>query len=259
MCRMIAFVGSRDTDLQIIYSAFREGSQCDPYAQAVFGPGQGCHPHGWGYALYDGINLHHFRSSRPAWEEQVRLPAIRGPYVYAIFHSRLASNPALNSAVCSHPFLLATDKEILLLAHNGGVQTEPSTPQAIVDSEWALGRIADMGIEAALPLLKDRTLRNSALNLILLAIPRDKNTLPAVHGLNFFKTEDPARRAYYTMYVAEFGGGKLFFSSTFKDLKMNALAKIEAAPFEELFSLQSNLQPEHERKADLSNMPTINT
>jgi hypothetical protein len=238
MCRIIAFVGPGSSDLQTLFRAFREGSNCDPYVKDAFGEKYTCHPHGWGLALYDGQNLHHFRSSEPVWKDEFSLPSIKGENVYAIFHSRLASNPALDAPICSHPFIAATDKEILLLAHNGGVQVDEATPDTIVDSEWALGEIVKAGgIAEALPHLKKRTKPNSALNLVILALPRDKATPPALHCLNFYKTEDPARMAYYKMFTAEFGDGKVFFSSTFKDLGIKGLINIKAAPTEELFSL----------------------
>ena len=237
---MIAFVGSGDADLAGIFRVFREGSKCDPYVSAALGQEYTCHPHGWGFALYDGGHLHHFRSSRPVWEEEIQLPPISGRQVYGILHSRLASNPALDSPVCSHPFIAATDREVLLLAHNGGVNPDTSSPEGIVDTEWALGVVAKAGgLEEALPLLKERTKPNSALNLIVLAIPRDQSRRPALQCLNFFKTEQEGRKAYYTMYTAEVNGGRIFFSSTFKGLGIKGLSNIQVAPFEQLFSLQA--------------------
>ena len=145
MCRMIAFVGRGDADLHSLFAAFREGSKCDPCVAPALGPEYTCHPNGWGYAIYDGLHLHHFRSSRPVWEEEVQLPAIAGEAVYAIFHSRLASDPRLKSPICSHPFIAATDEAILLLAHNGGVEVDEPSVKGVVDSEWVLGVIARAG------------------------------------------------------------------------------------------------------------------
>jgi hypothetical protein len=183
--------------------------------------------------------LHHFRSSLPVWQEEVSIPSIKGKKnVYAVFHSRYASNPALKSAVCSHPFIASTKTEVLLLAHNGGVNVDASSAPGIVDSEWALGEIAKAGgIKEALPLLKERTKPNSALNLIMLTIPRDEKIPPVVHCLNYYKTEEPDRIAYYKMYTGDYAGGKVFLSSTFKDLEIEGLTNIKAAPFGQLFSL----------------------
>lgn len=238
MCRMIAFVGGRSADLQNMFRAFREGSKCDPYVKDALGTKFTCHPHGWGLGLYDSVSLHHFRSSLPVWQEDVQLPPIKGKNVYVIFHSRLASNPALHSPICSHPFIAATDKEVLLLAHNGAVEVDDPSASCVVDSEWALAAIAKAGgIEKALPQLKERTKPNSALNLLVLAIPRDEKIPPAIHCLNFYKTEEPGRVAYYKMYTADFDGGKVFLSSTFKALGIKGLTNIKAAPFGQIFSL----------------------
>lgn len=238
MCRMIAFVGKDDSALESLYSVFRHGSQCDPLATAAFPSKPTCHPNGWGYALYDGVNLHHYRSSRPVWEEAVSLPRLKGRGVFAVLHSRLASDPTLDAPGCSHPFVASTPNGILLLAHNGGVQTDPSSPKDMVDSEWALGVIAAQGIESALPLLKHRTKPNSALNLIVLSIPRDPAKPPELHCLNFFNATAQNRVDYYRMYRAELGSGQVFFSSTFKEAGIKGLANVETAPFGELFSLR---------------------
>src|ERR1039458_2663022 len=240
MCRMIGFVGGKRGDAQSaglhnIYRAFRDGSKCDSYAKDAFGPEFTCHPHGWGFAFYDGGRLHHFRSSLPAWQEEVPLPPIQGRNVYAIFHSRLASDPTLNSPICSHPFLAATDKEVLLLAHNGEVEVADPSASLVIDSEWALAAIVRAGgIEMAVPELKERTRPNSALNLLVLAIPRDGKTPPAIHCLNFYKTDEPGRVAYYKMYTADLAGGKVVLSSTFKDLAIKGLTNIKPAPFDQL-------------------------
>lgn len=235
---MIAFVGSGSIDLRSIFAAFREGSKCDPYVKAGLGPEYTCHPHGWGLALYDGIDFHHVRSSLPVWEANPALPPMKGRVVYAIFHSRLASNPTLNSPVCSHPFIAYTNKDVLLLAHNGGVAVEDPSAAQMVDSEWALSAIAKAGgLENALPELKKRTRPNSALNLLLLTIPRDGRMTPTIHCLNYFKTAQPERADYYRMYTGDFAGGKVVLSSTFKDLGIGGLTNVEPVPFDQLFCL----------------------
>jgi hypothetical protein len=233
---MIAYVGCEAEALPVIFRAFKEGSQCDPYVKDALGPAYTCHPHGWGLALYDGAGLHHVRSSQPVWEENFAFPALKGNRIYALFHSRLASNPKLSSPICSHPFMVSTEKEILLLAHNGVVEVdEPPTPR-VVDSEWALGEIARAGgIAQALPKLKERTKPKSALNLMIMAIPRDETAPAAIHCLNFFKSEEPGRVQYYKMRTADFGGGRVFFSSTFSG--MEGLGNVETAPFGEVFVL----------------------
>jgi predicted glutamine amidotransferase len=243
---MIAFIGSppeagRGDCLDKLYRIFRAGSECDPYAKAAYGPESACHPHGWGMALYDGVGLHHFRSSLPSWQTDIPLPPIKGKCIYAIFHSRLASDPTLASVICSHPFMDATDKEVLLFAHNGGIEMGASSSSRLVDSEWALARTVQMGgIEVALPELKERTKPESALNFLLLAIPRDEKSSPAIHALNFYKTENVNLAAYYKMYIADFAGGKVVMSSTFKDMKLGGMTNIIPAPFGQLLSFSNS-------------------
>jgi predicted glutamine amidotransferase len=235
MCRMLAFVGDASSDLAGLFAAFRQGSEHDPYVKLALG-NYTCHPHGWGYALYDGTNLHHFRSSAAVWEDKVELPRMKGKRVYAIFHSRLASDETLNTPICSHPFITSTNEEVLLLAHNGGVKVEDDSTGRVVDSEWALSQIAKAGcIDEALQRL--RGLTKSALNLVLLRIPREGNQLPSIHCLNYYKSQQPEKIAYYRMYTADFAGGKIFLSSTFKDLNIQGLQNVQPAPFDQLFSL----------------------
>jgi hypothetical protein len=235
MCRMLAFVGDGSTDLTGLFAAFRQGSQRDPYVKAALG-NYTCHPHGWGYALYDGINLHHFRSSAPVWRERVVLPRMKGKYTCAIFHSRLASDETLNAPICSHPFVAATNSEVLFLAHNGGVKVEDHCAGRIVDSEFALSLIAEAGgIQNALQHLKKLT--RTALNLLLLRIPRDGGGAPSIECVNYYKSKQPERIAYYMMHTADFAGGKVVMSSTFKDLNIQGLQNIQPAAFDQLFSL----------------------
>jgi predicted glutamine amidotransferase len=235
---MIGFAGGKSANLDPLYQAFRAGSKCDPYVKNAFDAGYTCHPHGWGMAFHDGANLHHFRTSLPAWEQDISLPPIAGEKVLAIFHSRLASDPTLNAPICSHPFIAAADTQVLLLAHNGGVEVDDTAAERMVDSEWALAQIVKAGgIEKALPYLKERTRPNSALNLLVLAVGRDKSTPPVVHCLNYHKAETPQRQAYYQMYTADYQGGRVVMSSTFKDLEIAGVTNIELAPFGELFQL----------------------
>jgi predicted glutamine amidotransferase len=240
MCRMIAYVGEGSVDLGNVFDVFRAGSKSDPFVSAALGPNYTCHPHGWGFAIYDGSRLHHYRSSLPVWEDEFRVPAIKGKTVLAMFHSRLASDPSLDTPICSHPFVAATDKEVLVFAHNGGVEMDAGAPTFLVDSEWALRVIVEQGgIDSALPDLKKRTKRNSALNLIMLAIPRDKRGVAMLHCLNYYKTENADRMKYYRMYTADLRGGRMFLSSTFMNLGIQGAANVKEAEFGKLFRLGS--------------------
>ncbi|HVM49192.1 MAG TPA: hypothetical protein VMU04_14265 [Candidatus Acidoferrum sp.] len=235
MCRMIGFVGPWSPSLDLVFNAFRAGSQCDPYVEAAF-PGCTGHPHGWGFAAYDGQSLHHYRSSLPVWQDQAPLPDLSGQQVCALFHSRLASNPALDSPLCSHPFIASTDREVLVFAHNGGIRMDERLSGVMVDSEWALGEIVRRGgLNEALPALQERT--TSALNLIVLVIPRDKKRQATLQCLNFYKPKEQPKKGYYAMFTADYAGGKLFLSSTFKDGLIPGLRNMREAEFGKLFCL----------------------
>jgi predicted glutamine amidotransferase len=231
---MIATVGCTSDELQMLFQAFATGSRCDPTLPDHIkrSTGQTCHGQGWGYALYDGKDLRHFRSSRPVWQETFSLPPTNGTKVQMVLHSRLASNAALNLPIHSHPYMCVTDQEVLFLAHNGGVQEDAARPN-VVDSEWVLSEIARRGIEAALADLKRRTKANSALNIVILKIPRDNRETPAILCLNSYKGEE----SYYGMFTATLGNGRVFMSSTFAQMSLERLGDIQKAPRDELFGL----------------------
>lgn len=82
-----------------------------------------------------------------------------------------------------------------------------------------------------------RTKKNSALNLMVLAIPRNKAASPTIHCLDYFNTRDPDTTKYYSMFTADLGAGKVFLSSTFKDLGIKGMKNVCAAEFGTLFAL----------------------
>ena len=233
MCRMIASVGCTNDEIRTLFKAFATGSKCDPtLPDRIKSSGQTCHGQGWGYAMYDRNSLHYFRSSRPVWEEADSVPLVSGTKGRMILHSRLASNPALNLPTHSHPYMAATDNETLFLAHNGGVKEDAAKPN-VVDSEWVLGEIARRGIKDALPDLKSRTKDGSALNLVILKIPRDNRQKPEVLCFNSYKGEE----SYYGMFTATLGKGRVFMSSTFAEMSLTGLSNLQKAPRDELFGL----------------------
>ena len=229
---MIAYIGSSQEDLRNLYRAFRAGSECDPYLQPAE---MNCtsHPHGFGYVIFDSKGgLRHYRTSKAVYEDQAPLPELAGG-IHGILHSRLASDPSLSGPIFSHPFVASTEKEILFLAHNGGV--DPGVlPERMVDSEWVLQQmVAAGGIEQALPLLKSRTRRHSALNLVIMAIPRAVGTTPAIYFVNYYDTDRPGKQDYYRMFSGDMPGGRAVFSSTFKDSGIKGLRQIAEVRFAE--------------------------
>ncbi len=235
MCRIIGYVGKSEADLQNLYAAFGQGSACDPYLKKA-GYNFTCHKDGWGYVLLDDNGLHHYRSSRAVYDDKVALPRLTGT-IYAILHSRLGSDQTLNGHICAHPFSGSTDEGVLFFAHNGGVDCE-NLPKRMVDSEWAFAQILKAGsVEKALPMLKERTKQGAALNLLILTLYRDNTKPPAIHYLNYYKSEDEGRIAYYQMYTGDMTAGKAVFSSTIADLPVKGLGSIKKAVVDKLLVL----------------------
>jgi glutamine amidotransferase len=232
---MVGYVGKSDEDVQNLYSAFREGSSCDPYLKKA-GYNHSCHKDGWGYVLLDDNGLHHYQTSQAVFKDETQLPRLKGN-IYAILHSRLGSDQSLNGHICAHPFAGSTDEAVLYLAHNGGVNCD-NLPNRMVDSEWAFAQILKAGsLEKTLPMLRERTKTGAALNLLVLTIPRDNARPPALEFLNYFKTEDEGRITYYQMFSGDMPGGKAVFSSTMSDLPIKGRTNVKKTPFDQLVNL----------------------
>jgi len=85
--------------------------------------------------------------------------------------------------------------------------------------------------------LRERTKTGAALNLLILSLYRDNAKPPAIHYLNYFKTEAEGRMAYYQMYSGDMPGGKAVFSSTIADLPVKGLGNVKKAMFDKLLIL----------------------
>jgi predicted glutamine amidotransferase len=232
---MFGYAGQSESDVRELHSGLKRACADDPTLSGVVA---GCsrHCHGWGYVIHAANGLFHYRTARSIYEDTAPLPRMEGE-IRAIFHGRFASDPTLTGPIFSHPFVTSTDSEILFLAHNGSVQPD-HLPARKVDSEWALDQIIQAGgIERALPKLKNQTL--SALNILLLSIPRSTATPATLRGLNFFKSQEPPKVAYYQMYLGAMPGGRAFISSTIKNdsAKVNGLAITGPAKFGEVLTL----------------------
>jgi len=232
---MFGYAGQSETDVRELLSGLKRACAEDPTLSGIVA---GCsrHCHGWGYVIHAGNGLFHYRTAKSIYEDHAPLPRLEGE-IRAIFHGRFASDPTLAGPIFSHPFVAATDREILFLAHNGAVQPKHLSERK-VDSEWALAQIIQAGgIEEALPELEDHTL--SALNLLVLSIPRSAGAPPTLHGLNYFKSKEQAKVDYYQMYLGVMPGGHTFLSSTIKyeSAKVKGLAITGPAPFGEILTL----------------------
>jgi glutamine amidotransferase len=232
---MFGYAGKSQRDLRALYTGFANACANDPTLQAV-APGCSRHCHGWGYVIHAENGLFHYRSARPVYDDPVVLPELQGE-IRAIFHGRYASNEKLLGHIFSHPFVAATNDEVIFLAHNGGVSPENNL-ELSVDSEWVLEEIVrGGGVEKVLPKLKERT--KSALNLLILKVGRGIGTPVSLQYLNFFKPKEPGKVDYYSMYVGSMPEGRAVVSSTItmKDAKVDGLKSIARAEFEVLSPL----------------------
>jgi predicted glutamine amidotransferase len=208
---MFGYAGKSEADVRELLSGLKRACAHDPTLGSI-APGCSRHSHGWGYVVHAANGLFHYRSGKSIYDDDVSLPKLDGE-IRAIFHGRFASDQTLAGPIFSHPFVAATENEILFLAHNGSVEPEHLAKRN-VDSEWVLREIIQAGgFEQALPKLKERTA--SALNLLVLSIQRSAGTPATLRGLNFFKPEEPPKVAYYRMYTGAMPGGRAFVSSTF--------------------------------------------
>jgi predicted glutamine amidotransferase len=229
---MFGYAGKSESDVRELHSGLKRACANDPTLSGI-APGCSRHSHGWGYVIHAANGLFHYRTARSIYDDDAPLPKLEGE-IRAIFHGRFASDPTLEGPIFSHPFVAATENEIVFLAHNGSVEPV-HLPKGNVDSEWVLGEINRAGaIEPALQRLKERTL--SALNLLVLSIQRSAGTPATLHGLNFFKSQDASKVAYYRMYLGTMPGGRAFVSSTFNidSAKVNGLTVTGPAAFGEV-------------------------
>ncbi len=222
--------------MRALHAGLKRACAHDPTLDGVVA---GCsrHSHGWGCVIHVANSLFHYRASTSIYEDDTPLPPMEGE-IRAIFHGRFASNAELTGHIFSHPFMAATDNEVLFLAHNGGVEPD-SLPERKVDTEWVLEKIIQTGgLAGALPKLQEHT--RSALNLLLLRVDRRKGTPAMLQYVNYFKSREPASENYYRMYLGAMPGGRALVSSTFNldSARVSGLAITGPAPFGELATLE---------------------
>jgi predicted glutamine amidotransferase len=232
---MFGYAGKSEADVRELHLALKSACKFDPTLKGIVADCSS-HCHGWGYVIHAANGLFHYRTATSIYEDNAPLPRIEGE-IRAIFHGRFASDPKLAGHIFSHPFVASSDREVVFLAHNGGVKAD-NLPARKVDTEWALEQIIQaVGIEQALPKLKDHT--GSALNLLILSIDRRSGTPATLRGLNYFTSHEQAKVDYYQMYLGTMPGGRAFVSSTIKNdsAKVNGLAITGPATFGELLTL----------------------
>jgi predicted glutamine amidotransferase len=238
MCRMFAYVGDSPDDLESLFTALKQASSCDPCLIAMRPEETGQHKHGWGYVLRASERLFHYRTHLPVYEDKHRLPETTGE-IQAIFHVRLSSGPVVGDAIFSHPYMAVTDRTVIFFAHNGSMRADLSNIPNKVDSEWALDQIVKAGgVAQSLALLREHT--KSALNLLTLAIDRDKRSA-AISYINYYRDRGDAKKdGYYAMYKATMSsGGRAVFSSTLLPLLIEGVDQSSkmAVEFDELKEL----------------------
>jgi glutamine amidotransferase len=232
---MFGYAGRSEADVRELLAGLKRACAFDPTLAGIF-PHCSSHCHGWGYVIHAANGLFHYRAATPIYEDDAPLPRLAGE-IRALFHGRFASDPKLAGHIFSHPFVASGDREILFLAHNGGVKVD-NLPARKVDTEWALEQIIQAGgLEQALPKLKEHT--ESALNLLVLSIDRKSGAPAALRGLNYYKSQERAKVDYYQMYLGTMPGGRAFVSSTIKNdgAKVNGLAITGPAACGELLTL----------------------
>lgn len=210
MCRMFAYIGDSQKELQSLYDALIKASEHDVH---ITWSKNKQHKDGWGCVILTDNRIFHYRNQNPIFEDDYNLPKING-LTYAIFHSRRKShaNSPEGSPVLSQPFATETDKEIIFLAHNGGLKIDPERPH-VVDSERVLRKIVERGsLEKARTELEADS--ETALNLLMLKINRTTKQ-PEIEYLNSWKLKD--RDAYYQLYETKTKSGKAILSSTLKE------------------------------------------
>jgi predicted glutamine amidotransferase len=234
---MFGYAGKSQKDLHALYSGLKGACGNDPTLQAV-APGYSRHCHGWGYVIHAENGLFHYRTSRPIYDDNVVLPKLEGE-IRAIFHGRFASNEKLMGHIFSHPFVTATNDEVVFLAHNGGVSVPPEkSSERTVDSEWVLDEIAREGAtNKTFEKLKENT--RSALNLLILKVSRAAGTPASLEYFHFFKPKEPGKVDYYTMYLGSMSEGRALVSSTLTmdGTKVSGLNNIAPARFDSLTPL----------------------
>ncbi len=227
---MFGYSGNSESDVHELFAGLKRACANDPKLSAI-APGCTRHCHGWGYVILAENGLFHYRTATSLYDDDVMLPKLKGR-IQAIFHGRYASDKELAGPIFSHPFVAASDTAVTYLAHNGGVNPPSQAPRN-VDSEWVLDEIVRHGdIARALPLLKEHT--HSALNLLILTVPREKGARAVLRYFHYFKPTEPSKVDYYTIYQGDMPGGHAIVSSTFtlNEAGMTHLANVRPVPFE---------------------------
>ncbi len=230
MCRMFAYKGNSMDELNKLYKALIESARNDAIGSKF---GYGNHPDGFGYVIYNKSDICYYRSEKPIYEENVKLPEIKGD-IYAIFLARKASGKKHIGVVYSHPFMDNYGENVIFMAHNGLVSEDKlkiklNYKYDASDTELALYYISKYGIESVYELMNNYT--ESSLNLLMLSISKiNKET--SLYYLNYYKNKEKSE--YSDMYRAKLNHGEAIISST---LRLNGITTDEKIEFGKLLKL----------------------
>ncbi|WP_153274214.1 class II glutamine amidotransferase [Picrophilus oshimae] len=219
MCRMFAYIGSSNHDINLLYNALKEASRNDVIGKKI---GIDDHRDGFGYVIYDD-KIDYYRSPDPVYLSNLNFNIKNKSYV--LFHARKGSDRH-RGVIYSHPFMEETDDSLIFMIHNGLFDSDAigeilNIKGEYSDTELGLKYIARNGIES-IEHLKDYT--KSTMNLIILKI--DKNTMmPEIYYINYFK--NGRYREYSTMFLARLNNGVAIISSTLGHYGIENLEKID--------------------------------
>ncbi len=219
MCRIFAYVGNSERELNGLYMKLRDAAAHDEMAERL-NVGFTQHGDGWGYAIAEeGGALHHYRTSLPIYKDVNRIPALKGSFS-AIFHVRKASDGSTIRPMFSHPFAEEDENSHTFFAHNGTLDKDALADElgfkgTTTDSEMAAKLFARDG-ERCMKTLEKNT--KSALNLLIMKIDR-RNGRTSIFYKNYYAKR--GRDEFYDLHFQKLRHGRTVYSSTFNLLGMN--------------------------------------
>ena len=213
MCRMFAYAGSSRAELNRLHQSLLRSAKFDPIRKR-FDSVNPQHKDGWGYVIFDGERLCHYRSGDPIFADKHIIPHL-GSNIFALFHARLASEDSpKHGAIFSHPFFMASDSKLIYICQNGKVRNAllpKDFPANKMSTEYTLELITTNGVNTGIK--KMIGLGQSNTNVLILEIDR-KTMKPSIYCLNrYIKTKDSSKNEYYKLYQKKMPHGNAIFSS----------------------------------------------
>lgn len=236
MCRIMGFAGGNVEEERIrkYLKAFVKASRHD-FLLAKIGKRKS-HGDGWGYFIVsvynNSISYAYGKSVRPVYEEEKMLLKtmdflVSSEYVFAIYHSRLASPHEPIDIYSTQPFVktyftLDSKKGILAFIHNGSVDKEgiasslglKEIVDVFSDSYFAAEALAlslSKGLHVFEALNKVFSYTKTAFSTLTINVFEHEISLIST---NYFVKTDPLRNKYYSIYVKRLDNITVYASST---------------------------------------------